>query len=127
MKWNKVPRLGALEEAQCISRREMSFPKAWLPPRGVANWQQCDIELALLFGHVLVNDTIRMIGEGGITREEDGMLLGKQKIHVSGRPPAINAVPASIVLRWRCLDTQTANRYAFLRRERLRMAIASTS
>jgi hypothetical protein len=55
----------------------MSFPKARFPPRSVSNWQQCDVELTLSFGHVLVNDTVRIVGEGSITSKENGMLLGK--------------------------------------------------
>jgi hypothetical protein len=77
VKGNKVTRLSALKKAQRIRGSEMSFPKARFPPRSVSNWQQCDVELTLSFGHVLVNDTVRIVGEGSITSKENGMLLGK--------------------------------------------------
>jgi hypothetical protein len=73
-----MSRLSALEEAQRIRRRQVSLPKAGLPPWCVPDRQECDVELAVLARYMLMNDSVRVLGEGSVAREENRMLCRKQ-------------------------------------------------
>src|SRR5687768_7480892 len=71
VEWNEVTRARTLEKVQSISRRQMSSAKPWLPPRRMPDGQKSDVELSMLISYVLVNDSVGVVGESGITSEEN--------------------------------------------------------
>lgn len=84
VEWNEVARARTFEKAQGISRSQVASAKPWLPPRGMPDGKKSDVELPMLIGYMLVNDSVGVVGEGGIPSEEYRMLLGEQEIHVGG-------------------------------------------
>jgi hypothetical protein len=80
----------------------------------MSNRQERHIELALPSGQMLVNNAVCVLRKRSIACEENGMVLGKQEIHVGRRSPPVDTIPASIVLRWRRLDAEATNVHTFV-------------
>jgi|SRR5687767_2649440 len=84
VEWNEVARARTLKKGQSISRSQVSTAKPRLPPWCMSDGKESDVELAMLISYMLVNDSVGVVSEGGITSEEYRMLLGEQEIHVGG-------------------------------------------
>src|SRR2546423_1523302 len=86
---NEVLRLEALEQSERVIARQMSFAETGLPPRSMADWQECQIEIPPS-GHQLPLHHIRGIGhQRRISRKETRHFISIEQIHIRGAAPSV--------------------------------------
>src|SRR5687768_11593412 len=102
----------------------MSSPEAWLPPWGMANREECNVELATAHGHVVVNHSVGVLGEASVSRKEHRVPFGKEQVHVCRRSPSVDCITAAVVLCRSRMDRQFSYRHTLFRCERLGVRMA---
>jgi len=117
MVWNEHRRSEALEQFQSILVRQVPFAKTRLPPRGIADRQERQIELPPMLPQRPFDQMMRVVDEGRVARKKRRRRRLEQ-VHVRGAPPSIEAVPIAFVCCRRRMQRDTAESHRFARRHR---------
>src|SRR5579872_6289980 len=87
---NEDPAIEALEERERVVVRQMTSSKSsLLPPGRVADRKQRDIQLASTVGERVLDEVVRIRGEGGIAGEETCLSAGIEQVHAGRAAPSI--------------------------------------
>src|SRR3954464_5712711 len=90
----------------------MSLPETGLPPRGITDWQQRQIQLAVLIPQHALDHVVRVVDQGSVAGEERS-LAGIKKVHVRRAAPPVISVPVTAMGGTCGMDRYRADRHSF--------------